>query len=114
MLSAELLHHHADLRIVDMADTRKQMMLHLVLKTGAQEPAYPARPETHGSRSLDREKIRAVPGFIGRTLRLRRKMSRRQDGVHGVPQQNTSQNIESNNCRHWPEQEWYTDPDEIM
>ncbi len=39
MLSAERLHRHADLRIVDVADIRKQMMLHLVLETRAQEPA---------------------------------------------------------------------------
>ena len=103
MLSAELLHHRADLRIVDVADIRKQMMLNLVLETRAQEPAQQARPETHRSRGLDREKIRTLPGFICHALRLGWKMSRRQDGVHGVPQQNASQHIESGNCRQRPE-----------
>jgi len=99
MLSAERPHDNTDFWIVDVADIGEQMMLNLVLQTRAQKSTEPARTETHGSRRLDREKIRAVPDFRRRTLRIGRKMSRCQDSKHRVSQENASQNIELANYR---------------
>lgn len=48
MVGAELLHHHADLRIMHVADIRKQMVLNLILEA----PSIETGPASQSGNSL--------------------------------------------------------------
>src|SRR5712691_4419068 len=79
-------HHLTRVGIVDVAETRQEMVLDLVIEPGTEQPADPARAEVRRCRRLPQEKV--TPSRRGtHEERLRRKVRRRERREERVGEQ---------------------------